>query len=72
MQVRHWFADALLTAVLRRHSSPTVDVALAFPDVDRYQDLINRTESALRALKIGVYLVPKVGPVEQRIPPATS
>lgn len=67
LQARHWFADALLGGMLHRESSPHSEVALAFPDVDRYRKLISRTETALHALGLGVYLVPRNGPPKQRI-----
>jgi len=68
LQAKHWYAEALLTAILHRQLAPTVEMALAFPDADRYQSLVRRTESALRFLGVGVYLVREDGTVDQRLP----
>jgi hypothetical protein len=49
-QARHWFAQALLTAVLVGDSEERAEVAIAFPDMPRFRDLITRSEWALRRL----------------------
>jgi hypothetical protein len=55
-QARHWFAQALLTAVLVGGSEER-EVAIAFPDMPRFRDLITRSEWALRRLGVRVFLV---------------
>lgn len=64
-QARHWFAQALLMAVLVGGSGEYADVALAFPDMPRFRDLIARSEWALRRLGIRVFLVGEAGDVEE-------
>jgi hypothetical protein len=64
-QARHWFAQALLAAVLTGGSREQVEIALAFPDMPRFRDLIARTEWALRRLGIRVLLADESGRVEE-------
>lgn len=64
-QARHWFAQALLAAVLTGGSREQVEIALAFPDMPRFRDLIVRTEWALRRLGIRVLLADESGRVEE-------
>jgi len=64
-QARHWFAQALFTAVLTGSSDQGAELALAFPDVPRFQKLIARSEWALRRLAIFVFLVDETGHVEE-------
>ena len=63
-QARHWFAQALLTAVLAGAPGDGAKAALAFPDMPRFRDLIARSEWALRCLGIHVFLVAEGGEVE--------
>jgi hypothetical protein len=64
-QARHWFAQALLTAVLVGGSEERADVAIAFPDMPRFRDLITRSEWALRRLGVCVFLVGEGSEVEE-------
>jgi len=64
-QARHWFAQALLTAVLVGGSEDGAKAALAFPDMPRFRDLIARSEWALRRLGVRVFLVSEGGDVEE-------
>lgn len=64
-QARHWFAQALLTAVLVGGSEERAEVAIAFPDMPRFRDLIRRSEWALRRLGVRVFLVGEGGAVEE-------
>jgi Holliday junction resolvase-like predicted endonuclease len=63
-QARHWFAQALLTAVLTG-GSVEQEIALAFPDMPRFRELIGRSEWALGCLGIRVLLVDESGRVEE-------
>jgi hypothetical protein len=64
-QARHWFAQALLTAVLVGDSEEYAEVAVAFPDMPRFRDLIKRSEWALRRLGVRVFVVGEGGEVEE-------
>jgi hypothetical protein len=64
-QARHWFGDALLTALLRRDRSPDAEIFLAFPSMATYERLLMRTASALGNLEIGVYIVSSDGEVRK-------
>lgn len=64
-QARHWFAQALLTAVLVGGAEERAEVAIAFPDMPRFRDLIARSEWALRRLGVRVILVNEGGDVEE-------
>ena len=82
VQARHWFAGALLSAMLMRDAEPSSRVALAFPDVARYRDLLARTAASLATLRFEVILVDDAGqievinpqtlPIDRRIPTVPS
>jgi hypothetical protein len=63
VQARHWFAGALLSAVLIRDAKPQERVALAFPDVARYRDLLARSAQSLAAIRVEALLVDDGGRV---------
>jgi len=64
-QARHWFAQALLTAILTGGTTEQTEVAVAFPDMPRFRELIGRSDWALRRLSIRVFLVGEGGQVEE-------
>lgn len=82
VQARHWFAGALLSAVLIRDALPEQRVALAFPDIARYRDLLARSARSLHDLRVEVLLVgddgavatvdPRLLPVDVRRGPVPS
>src|SRR5207248_1105760 len=55
-QARHWYAQALLTAVLTGDLDDPAEIALAFPDMPRFRELIGRSEWAIRRLGVRVFL----------------
>jgi hypothetical protein len=63
LQAKHWFAEALLSAILCQALHPDDRVAIAFPDFPRYQSLIDSTRHALEKLEVGVFLVRANGTV---------
>lgn len=69
LQARHWFAEALLSALLRQDEMPRAQLALGFPDKSRYRDLLEKTQSALRALGVRIFLVSEDGIVREGLPP---
>lgn len=48
-------------------SEERAEVAIAFPDMPRFRDLIARSEWALRRLGIRVFLVGEAGDVEEPV-----
>jgi Holliday junction resolvase-like predicted endonuclease len=64
-QARHWFAQALLTAVVTAGGQERLEVGIAFPTMPRFRDLITRSEWALRRLGIRVFLADESGRVEE-------
>lgn len=64
-QARHWFAQALLAAVLTGGPAQRAEIALAFPAMPRFRELIARSEWALRRLGIRVFLADESGHVEE-------
>jgi hypothetical protein len=64
-QARHWYAQALLTAVLTGGSDDPAEIGLAFPDMPRFRELIGRSEWALRRLDLRVFLANESGHVEE-------
>jgi hypothetical protein len=68
LQARHWFAGALLTALVTRSKyGEGLELALALPDMPRFRGLIEQTGWALERTEIGVYLVREDGTVEEHL-----
>ena len=63
LQARHWYAGALLSALLRKADAPDAKVGLCSPDMPTYQALIRRTSQSLKCLGLQVYLVAEDGSV---------
>src|SRR5439155_18066398 len=63
LQAKHWYAEALLSALLRRHERPEAEIALGLPETKRYRELFSRTAPSLDLLGIGLYLVRADGSV---------
>ncbi len=64
-QARHWYSEALMTAILRQADNPKARVAIAVPEFEVFLNLISRTNQALSKLGIGVYIVNKSGVVSE-------
>jgi len=62
-QARHWFAEALLTALLRQAQDRQHHVAIAFPEFAVYSKLLTRVAESLRLLGLIVLLVQESGTV---------
>jgi hypothetical protein len=62
-QARHWYAHALLAAMLTRSAQPTARSVIALPDFGTYQALYTRTAGSLRAATIEVWWVRQDGTV---------
>jgi hypothetical protein len=60
-QARHWFAEALLTALLRQAEDPQHHVAIAFPQFAVYTKLLTRVTKSLKVLGLIVLLVQESG-----------
>jgi hypothetical protein len=56
-QAGHWYSQALLRSIRDLHRHPGDEVAIGLPDWPRFRSLIADTESPLRQLGVGVYLV---------------
>lgn len=61
IQARHWFAGALLSAVLLRDAHPNSRVGMCFPDAGTYRRLVERTHVSLNKLSIEVWWVDASG-----------
>lgn len=68
-QARQWFSHALLAAMLMRGREPAALIAFGFPDFGTFRSLIQRSESSLSRLGIGVFLVNEAGAVMERLRP---
>jgi hypothetical protein len=66
-QAPKWFSQALVKAITTTNGDGDPEVAIAFPDYPRFRGLIERSEWALRRLRIGVYLIREGGEVERLI-----
>ena len=62
-QARHWFAQALVSAMLRQHDHPISIVAIAFPEKPVFKSLVKRTEESLKKLGLRVLFVSEKGDV---------
>lgn len=62
-QARHWFAEALLTALLRQAANRQHHVAIAFPEFAVYTKLLTRVTESLKLLGLIVLLVQESGTV---------
>ena len=63
VQARHWYAAAMLQAMLMRHEHPDYEIAVAYPDVPTYRTLHQRTRGSLADLKVATYFVAASGRV---------
>jgi hypothetical protein len=63
VQARHWYAQALMKAMLMRDEHPTYEIAVAFPDMPTYRSLHQRTRTSLAALGITTFFVARDGTV---------
>ena len=67
-QAPKWFSQALVKAITTTNGDGDPEVAIALPDHPRFRGLIEKSEWALRRLRIGVYLVREGGNVECVLP----
>ncbi len=67
VQATHWYAQALLSALILQASSPESEVFVGLPDVPRYRTLLATTEPGLRKLGVGIYFVTKDGNVREHL-----
>ncbi|HEX5144575.1 MAG TPA: hypothetical protein VFW21_11975 [Mycobacterium sp.] len=62
-QARHWYAQALLKAMLTRDEHPGYEVAIGLPEAAAYRSLHRRTARSLDLVGISVLFVSSDGPV---------
>jgi hypothetical protein len=63
-QAKHWFAQALLAAMLTRSRRPQHLAVIALPDFPRYRDLHAETAGSLRQAAVHVWWVGQDGSVD--------
>lgn len=56
-QARHWYAQAVLSAMLTRSRQPEARSVIALPDFPTYRDLYARTAESLRRCDIDLWWV---------------
>jgi hypothetical protein len=56
-QARHWYAQAILKAMLMCSEHPDYDIAIAFPDAPTYRSLHRRTRGSLHRLDVTVFFI---------------
>ncbi|MFI6761740.1 hypothetical protein ACIBF5_21630 [Micromonospora sp. NPDC050417] len=64
-QARHWYAQALLKAMLTRSEHPDFDLAIGLPDAPTYRSLYRRTRDSLDLIGVMLLLVAPDGTVSQ-------
>jgi hypothetical protein len=57
VQARHWYAQAILEAILIRGAQPDVDIAIGLPDVPVYRGLHGRSRDVFGRLNLLVFFV---------------
>jgi Holliday junction resolvase-like predicted endonuclease len=65
VQARHWYAQAVLKAILTRNDHPHYVVAIALPDAPTYRSLHQRTLGSLQLLDITTFLIAGNGQVQE-------
>jgi Holliday junction resolvase-like predicted endonuclease len=65
-QAAHWFAQALLKAVMLLDSHPGHESLVVLPDVPRYRDLAERTRTGRSAAGVHVLFVVETGSVDSQ------
>jgi hypothetical protein len=63
-QARHWYAEAILCAMLRQHDHPNLMVAIAFPENPVFTSIVERTKDSLHKLGLPVLFVSEAGGVQ--------
>lgn len=72
LQARHWLAEALLAGMLIADAAEHTEVAVAFPDVPRYRDLLRRTRRAIERLGFRVLLCEETGGLRDLTAPGAT
>jgi hypothetical protein len=63
VQAKHWYAEAVLSALRLRGKHPPDRVVIAFPDYARYRNLASETAATLAAVGIEIWFVTECGEV---------
>lgn len=63
VQARHWYAEAVLSALRLRNKHPIDRVVIAFPDFARYRNLAAETLATLAMVGIEIWFVSESGEV---------
>lgn len=65
VQARHWYAQAVLKAMLTRNDHPSYEIAIALPDAPTYRALYRRTLGSLQQLDITILFIANDGHVHE-------
>jgi hypothetical protein len=68
VQARHWYAAAVLKAILTRDEHPEYQIAIAFPDMPTYRSLHRRTRRSLNDLTMVTFFIAPDGDVTAHEP----
>ena len=63
LQAKHWLAEAILAALLAGGTNNYTVIAIAFPNMPRYRDLIDKIRYAIDGLQLRVLFVEENGHV---------
>jgi Holliday junction resolvase-like predicted endonuclease len=64
-QARHWYAQAILKAMLMCSDHPGHEIAIALPDVPTYRSLYQRTRGSLQRIDVTIFFIDDDGRVEK-------
>ncbi len=62
-QARHWFAEALLTSILRKADNPEAKLAIGLPEARSFSRLVDKARYAFSELGITIFVVKKTGKI---------
>jgi len=63
-QARHWYAEVLLTAILRKAKFPEAKIFIGLPNFTVYKRLIDRTKNIINSLGINFFIVNESSSIE--------
>ena len=64
LQAKHWFAEALLSLIIKKNQMPDVEIALGLPDFPKYRELIDGVNCLRKAIGLRFFIVRRNGQVE--------
>jgi Holliday junction resolvase len=64
LQATHWFAEAILSVLLKKSENSKIKIAIGLSDFEKYRELIEKIKFVRRKIGIEFYLVRENGQIE--------